>query len=790
MSGAVIVDVNTKSCTFLTLTTYNGDKGTVIPANCSIRKDEPFLDSDRAFIACESWRLSVAPNKHGIIYAEIPWTYYITCDQAVTQQQRTDDEKNDAEMILMTRDDHPIQFVDVMQDKKIIPNKQQLTIKCGLASIARTLDINLLSNRLLKFMNHQMLTKGSVVQLTNPAIGNADPQKYLYTFLDNPLDKLTGPGYGNQGLLKIPGFYVYNTGSPTFANFLPSQFETQVQYIRFRIKKSQVPNMTKADLKRYFSRQLWLFREVNANAVIARASFQIFGPMFCRTNDDTQTIVSNGHRSPIQQIYCKNGGTFAQGTHVFQLYSDADGLHEKRSTITLISEFVFSEGDYWWIHLCGMPTPAGASATAAFPRPYFSNPPNSDYMYYAYDIGADPDDLTSSLRLTDYLFSTCEVTVTNLAKDPVPAPFNDLPNAETTTKPYLVHKLQERIRVTRRATENTPILTFSPNDFMQYFNCGFGDEQEQPYVLCTSPNGGWRIVVLSDNVSSLSISKQMVDDMGLNNFMTIEGIENKSGLLSETFPVVVEIEPDTTTQFWSWSWKEDFSNISTAQSLLQTRNYQEFMKITREGVDVAPLTNTDDAPEYLRTVDETTERKYYELVSMIQEDVVQTDISTVRHPGQLKIDADGVEFYEFIGIKKGSYIGNDSTVSIGSFSKYESIRIIVPSGLSFEPQIAQNSDARVLSELRLPFQNSAEVQQGFMKNEPLVMSTESAFLGDLTWSNPPSGLQYLPITTQGGIYDLEVAVELISRDPDIAPFRVQLGYNQIFQIKLRFLNRN
>ena len=186
MSGAVIVDVNTKSCTFLTLTTYNGDKGTVIPANCSIRKDEPFLDSDRAFIACESWRLSVAPNKHGIIYAEIPWTYYITCDQAVTQQQKTgptEEEQKETEMIPITHDHRPIHFVDVMQDKKILQNKQQLTIRTGLANINRTLDINLLSNRLLKFMNHQMLTKGSVVQLTNPAIGNADPQKYLYTFL-------------------------------------------------------------------------------------------------------------------------------------------------------------------------------------------------------------------------------------------------------------------------------------------------------------------------------------------------------------------------------------------------------------------------------------------------------------------------------------------------------------------------------------------------------------------------------------------------------------------------------
>jgi hypothetical protein len=188
-------------------------------------------------------------------------------------------------------------------------------------------------------------------------------------------------------------------------------------------------------------------------------------------------------------------------------------------------------------------------------------------------------------------------------------------------------------------------------------------------------------------------------------------------------------------------------------------------------------------------INETSGRRYYELINMVNEELVQTDVSTINQRGHLKTDDDGVPFYEFTSVKKGSFIGNDSTVSIGSFSKYESIRIVVPSGLSFQPQIAAGSDARVLAELRLPFQNSAEVQQGFLENKPLVMTTESAFLGDLTWSNPPSGLQYLPITTQGGIYDMEVAVELISRDPNTTPVRVQLGYNQLFQIKLRFINR-
>ena len=116
--------------------------------------------------------------------------------------------------------------------------------------------------------------------------------------------------------------------------------------------------------------------------------------------------------------------------------------------------------------------------------------------------------------------------------------------------------------------------------------------------------------------------------------------------------------------------------------------------------------------------------------------------------------------------------------------------MVVPSGISFDPMISSHADARILCELRLPFQNTAEIQQGFLENKPVVTSTESSFYGDVIWNNPPSGLQYLPLTTQGGIYDFEVAAELVPRDPNIGPQRVMLGYTDIFQIKLRFINRN
>ena len=86
-----ILDPNTRSCTFLTLTKYNGEKGKLVEAVCSLRKDEAFLDSTNCFIAAESWRLSCAPNPYGIVYRWIPKTYFIQCEQNVAIE---DDEKS------------------------------------------------------------------------------------------------------------------------------------------------------------------------------------------------------------------------------------------------------------------------------------------------------------------------------------------------------------------------------------------------------------------------------------------------------------------------------------------------------------------------------------------------------------------------------------------------------------------------------------------------------------------------------------------------------------------------
>ena len=117
-----ILDPNTRSCTFLVLTTYAGEKDKVIPATCSLKKDEAFLDSTNCFVAAESWRLSCAPNPNGIVYHWIPKEYYITVtmDTGSHAQGETDVDTVDLS--------DSMKFINILQDEVALPDKQQFTV--------------------------------------------------------------------------------------------------------------------------------------------------------------------------------------------------------------------------------------------------------------------------------------------------------------------------------------------------------------------------------------------------------------------------------------------------------------------------------------------------------------------------------------------------------------------------------------------------------------------------------------------------------------------------------------
>ena len=71
-----LVDANTKNFLYLTLSQYN-DQQTPVRMRVSMRRDQPFWGGGNSFIACESFRISSAPNPGGLYYKIIPHDWYI-----------------------------------------------------------------------------------------------------------------------------------------------------------------------------------------------------------------------------------------------------------------------------------------------------------------------------------------------------------------------------------------------------------------------------------------------------------------------------------------------------------------------------------------------------------------------------------------------------------------------------------------------------------------------------------------------------------------------------------------
>ena len=71
-----LVDANTKNFLYLTLSQYN-DEYNPVRCRVSMRRDQPFWGGGNSFIACESFRISAAPNPGGLYYKIIPDTWYI-----------------------------------------------------------------------------------------------------------------------------------------------------------------------------------------------------------------------------------------------------------------------------------------------------------------------------------------------------------------------------------------------------------------------------------------------------------------------------------------------------------------------------------------------------------------------------------------------------------------------------------------------------------------------------------------------------------------------------------------
>ena len=71
-----LVSANTKNYLYLTLSQFN-EEDRLARARVSMRRDQPFWEGGNSFIACESFRITSAPNEGGLYYNTVDPSFFI-----------------------------------------------------------------------------------------------------------------------------------------------------------------------------------------------------------------------------------------------------------------------------------------------------------------------------------------------------------------------------------------------------------------------------------------------------------------------------------------------------------------------------------------------------------------------------------------------------------------------------------------------------------------------------------------------------------------------------------------
>ena len=146
-------------------------------------------------------------------------------------------------------------------------------------------------------------------------------------------------------------------------------------------------------------------------------------------------------------------------------------------------------------------------------------------------------------------------------------------------------------------------------------------------------------------------------------------------------------------------------------------------------------------------------------------------------PG-IETDSDGNPYYIWRELPQSGRITNTQQVSIESFATFSEITIVIPN-LPFQPMLGTSTDERILASLRMPFIYSTSNDEF-----GTVKTTGFEYYGDLIFNTEPSR-SYLKITTDQQLYDCDCEVRLIERDGTMHV--MELPYKGEFQIKLRLV---
>ena len=719
-----------------------------------MEKSEAFMKPQNLWIAAESFKVSLAPNPDGLVYYNVPADWFVSCEKNETDDEKTQTQACNHIRLKNVRGvaGSAANYLEIIPDRTTMPANTSLTNY--LEALAH-----------LEYdVNPYTITRDS--HLIFDGMGHNQQAGVHTELLGDPLPSIVGKAYGPHGLDPI-NLEFLNDDPPVSVS---GQVADQRSW-SMRISKDEHPGLKYTDVKKYISclgNRLFLLAPTG-NANFGQEAFKILGPANLMTADPTFLTVPSAHYAahvPAYPLYTKDNKAINQGATVYCMRptGHANALQEHHTTVTALdSTWVRDSGNYIYVSVWVQQEMAQANAF----------PPAANTRFTLLRGNAD------ATKNETWASETISTTIPITVPPTHPGNWDDASNVQLVVDNVFQEKLT---RYPGKKNQMDPIPTFTPNHFFSLWNVGFGS-YEAPYRFGVHPNGGFTLKIMSDQVLNFTMNNEMRVAMGLNDYMTVPNVYSHTGSHDkEPIPLVRPVDAQTHT------WIRDYTKGGSFDHNLVVGQMSDLKVVDAQGVVQGDL-QTNTAEETLLR-DKGGTGDYFKLSRIITRRTEEYDVIESRIKGVITMQDDGIEPISFANPPLASYIGNESVVSVGGFSTFASIRIVIPDGLIFSPMLSGRSDARILAELRLPsIDPTCNMETGFAPGaQPLgvIMDSNTNYFGDVVW-NSSASKQYLPVTSDNPIYRLNVECRLVYRDPTIEPKVLKLGYKDIFEVKLRLL---
>ena len=734
-----LVSANTKNYLFLTLT-QNNESEELVRARVSMRRDQAFWEGGNSFIACESFRITSAPNEGGLYYQEVPTDFVMG---SVTDQGSSGGDTFGQLSSLMIppgnltgpgvarqADKLRALNVDLNKDTKAVSATLQLSAHNNAYLTESRLED--LVPRLAKYLPKMKL--GSKLRFTD----QAQPQVSMnFRVTEDPKHGLRGPSTGSNGLF-VPDISFPNAGND-FGKFADANNSTvgfaSGVTVQFNIPQGGVNpdfNAFVNNCRQLVSNAPYIHFSggvagVHASPYANGAICQIMQPRGLFGNIPGMNNQHGETKFPVtwSTIPLKVGDTIMSGGKTGSCTSPGD----QPQNIT-------ADGFMWQLDLKYTPAFATAlgNAPGLFSQQIMSN---NKYCVVIYD------ERLASLGYNISLKGEC----VDLQPPDINATCN-IVSAATDATSHLV-------TVTRTGSGDK---VYTPNELFYMFNKG-----TNPWTLQTDENGGFTVQWSSAQtpVDKFYISKPMCDSLGLNAWMDFT---NTGDTRTTQYTAILldpgyrEVEEEDTVAFSTWLVEAPLTEVTKYA----------------DGTAIIPAGNNANWSNMLAV---TWHGKLYYLLDIKD---LSSDTSA-DYPSRLLpqlLTINGIETYQYSGLPKTGQIGNTGQISVESWGTFSMINLVIPN-IPFQSMLGGESDSRILASLRLPFDYGTD-------NGPsgAVKTTDFSYYGDLLY-NSDSSRSYLRITTDQQLFDCDVEARLIRRGGAMEV--MQIPYKGQFQVKLRLL---